>query len=63
MGQVSPDATPAPELQVTYDGTLIMPPVPGQGPAPAGEAAPPPSPRARPRAAQQNTSQERANRY
>jgi type II secretory pathway pseudopilin PulG len=33
--------------QVTSDGTLILPPVPGQGPAPAGGAA---SPRARPRA-------------
>jgi hypothetical protein len=39
MGTVSPDAAPAPKLQVTSDGTLIMPPVPGQGPAPAGEAA------------------------
>jgi type II secretory pathway pseudopilin PulG len=63
MGTVSPDATPAPKLQVTSDGTLIMPPVPGQGPAPAGKAAPPPTPRARPRASQRNISQERANRY
>jgi type II secretory pathway pseudopilin PulG len=51
MGQVIPDATPAPKPQVTSDGTMIMAAVPGQGPAPAGEAAPPPAPsRARPRA-------------
>ncbi len=39
MGRVIPDATAAPKLQVTSDGTMIMPPVPGQGPAPAGEAS------------------------
>jgi hypothetical protein len=63
MGKVSPDASPAPKLQVTSDGTLIMPRVPGQGPAPAGEAASPPGARALPRASQQNMSQERANKY
>jgi hypothetical protein len=62
MGKVSPDASPAPKLQVTSDGTLIMPPVPGQGPVPANEAAPRPAPRPRPRASQQNISQQRADR-
>jgi hypothetical protein len=32
---------PAVKLQVTSEGTLIMPTVPDQGPAPAGEAVPP----------------------
>ena len=32
---------PAAKLQVTSEGTLIMPTVPDQGPAPAGEAVPP----------------------
>ena len=65
MGRVTPDATPAPKLRVTSDGTLIMPPVPGQASAPAGEAGPPPAPpraRTRPRASQQSTGQEQANR-
>jgi hypothetical protein len=78
MGRVIPDATPAPKPQVTSDGTMIMPSVPVQGPAPAGEAALPPAPsRARPRASRpragqprasqprpgpQSTSQEQANR-
>jgi hypothetical protein len=62
MSQVSPDAAPAPKLEVTSDGTLIMPSVPGQGPAPAGEAALPPAPpRARPRASQPRTSQPRTS--
>jgi type II secretory pathway pseudopilin PulG len=60
MGQVIPDATPAPKPQVTSDGTMIMPAVPGQGPAPAGEAAPPPAPsRARPRASRSRAGQPR----
>ena len=60
MGQVIPDATPAPKPQVTSDGTMIMPAVPGQGPAPAGEAAPPPAPsRARPRASRPRAGQPR----
>lgn len=57
MGTVNPDAAAEPKLQVTSEGTLIMPPVPDQGPAPAGGAAPPP---ARPRASQQNTRRELA---
>jgi hypothetical protein len=32
---------PVLKLQVTSEGTLIMPAVPDQGPAPAGEAVPP----------------------
>ncbi|HEX3389910.1 MAG TPA: hypothetical protein VHT94_12795 [Streptosporangiaceae bacterium] len=48
MGKLCADATPAPKLHLTSDGTLIMPPVPGQGPAPAG--ARPAAPRGRPRA-------------
>jgi type II secretory pathway pseudopilin PulG len=60
MGQVIPDATPAPKPRVTSDGTMIMPTVPGQGPAPAGEAAPPPAPsRARPRASRPRAGQPR----
>jgi type II secretory pathway pseudopilin PulG len=60
MGQVIPDATPAPKPQVTSDGTMIMPSVPGQGPAPAGEAAPLPAPsRARPRASRPRAGQPR----
>jgi hypothetical protein len=68
MDRAIPDATPAQKLQVTSDGTLIMPSVPDQGPAPAGEAALPPAPpRARPRTGQPRTgqpgtSQERASR-
>jgi ribonuclease E len=68
MGRVIPDAAPAPKLQVTSDDTMIMPSVPGQAPAPAGEAALPPAPSrarpraSRPRAGQQSTSQERAHR-
>ena len=62
MGQVIPDATPAPKPQVTSDGTMIMPAVPGQGPAPAGEAAPPPAPsRARPRASRPRAGQPRTS--
>jgi len=58
MGQVIPDATPATKPQVTEDGTMIMPSVPGQGPAPAGEAALPPAPsRARPRASRPRAGQ------
>jgi hypothetical protein len=58
---VVPDATPAPKLQTTPDGTLIMPPVPGQGPAPAGETARSPAPsRARPRASRPGAAQPRA---
>lgn len=67
MGRVTPDATPAPKPQVTSDGTLIMPSVPGQGPAPAGEDALPPAP-PRPRSGtgqsrtgQPSTSQEQAS--
>jgi type II secretory pathway pseudopilin PulG len=57
---VVPDATPAPKLQTTSDGTSIMPPVPGQGPAPAGETArSPASSRARPRASRPRTGQPR----
>ena len=60
MGQVIPDATPALRPQVTSDGTMIMPAVPGQGPAPAGEATPPPAPsRARPRASRPRAGQPR----
>jgi type II secretory pathway pseudopilin PulG len=60
MGQVIPDATPATKPQVTEDGTMIMPSVPGQGPAPAGEAALPPAPsRARPRASRPRAGQPR----
>jgi type II secretory pathway pseudopilin PulG len=60
MGQVIPDATPATKPQVTEDGTMIMPLVPGQGPAPAGEAAPLPAPsRARPRASRPRAGQPR----
>jgi hypothetical protein len=68
MGRVIPDATPASKLRVTSDDTMIMPSVPGQAPAPAGEAALPPAPSrarpraSRPRAGQQSTSQERAHR-
>lgn len=60
MGRVIPDATPAPKLQVTPEGTLIMPSVPGQEPAPAGEAALPPAP-PRPRTGQPGPSQEQAS--
>jgi hypothetical protein len=60
MGRVVvPDTTPAPKLRLTSDGTLIMPPVPGQGPAPAGETVPPPAPsRGRPRTSQRQASQQ-----
>jgi hypothetical protein len=71
-GRVIPDAAPAPERQVTPDGTMIMPAVPGQDPAPAGEAARAPAPsRSRasrppgsgqPGSGPQSTSQEQANR-
>ena len=62
MGPVIPDTTPAPKRQVTSDGTLIMPPVPAQGPAPAGEAASPPAPsRARSRASRSGSSQSRTS--
>lgn len=62
MGLVVPDATPAPKLGLTSDGTLIMPPVPGQGPAPAGETVPPPAPsRGRPRSSQRQASQRQAS--
>jgi type II secretory pathway pseudopilin PulG len=58
MGQVIPDATLTPEPQVPSDGTLIMPVVPGQGPAPAAGAALPPAPsRARPHTGQPHTGQ------
>ena len=66
MGRVVPDATSAPKLQVTPDGTMIMPPVPGQARAPAGEAGPPAAPSragGRPWASQQSTNQEQANRH
>ena len=62
MGRVIPDATPAPKPQVTSDDTMIMPAVPGQGPAPAGEAALPASPsRARPRASRPRAGQPRTS--
>jgi hypothetical protein len=35
---VAPDDVPVPKIQVTSEGTLIMRPVPDQGPAPADEA-------------------------
>ena len=41
---VTADEVPVPKLQVTTEGTLIMPAVPDQGPAPAGEALPAPGP-------------------
>ncbi len=43
MSRVTADTTAAPGLQVTSDGTMIMPPVPDQEPAPAGEATRPPA--------------------
>jgi len=36
-GITADDLPPVPKIQVTTEGTLIMRPVPGQGPAPAGE--------------------------
>ena len=36
-GMTADDLPPVPKIQVTTEGTLIMRPVPGQGPAPAGE--------------------------
>jgi hypothetical protein len=36
-GITADDLPAAPKIQVTTEGTLIMRPVPGQGPAPAGE--------------------------
>jgi hypothetical protein len=57
----SPDAAAAPRLQVTSDGTMIMPPVPDQGPAPAGGAVHPPAfSRPRPRTSQPPAGQPRA---
>ena len=50
MGQVMPHATATPRLQVTSDGTMIMPPVPDQAPPPAdGATRPPAFSRPRPR--------------
>jgi|SRR5580704_1309296 hypothetical protein len=61
MSRMSPDATAAPGLQVTSDGTMIMPPVPDQEPAPAGEATRPPAfSRPRPRASRPPSGQPRA---
>jgi hypothetical protein len=68
MSRVTADATAAPGLQVTSDGTMIMPPVPDQEPAPAGEATRPPAfsrPRARtsrPSAGQPRAREPRASR-
>ena len=36
-GITADDMPAVPKIQVTTEGTLIMRPVPGQGPAPAGE--------------------------
>ena len=36
-GITADDLPAVPKIQVTTEGTLIMRPVPGQGPAPAGE--------------------------
>ena len=61
MSRVTADATAAPGLQVTSDGTMIMPPVPDQEPAPAGEATRPPAfSRPRPRASRPPSGQPRA---
>jgi hypothetical protein len=61
MSRVTPDTTAAPGLQVTSDGTMIMPPVPDQEPAPAGEATRPPAfSRPRPRASRPPSGQPRA---
>ena len=61
MSRVTPDAPAAPGLQVTSDGTMIMPPVPDQEPAPAGEATRPPAfSRPRPRASRPPSGQPRA---
>jgi hypothetical protein len=58
MSRVTPDAT---GLQVTSDGTMIMPPVPEQEPAPAGEATRPPAfSRPRPRTSRPPAGQPRA---
>jgi translation initiation factor IF-2 len=58
MGRVIPDTTPAPKPQMTSADTMIMPSVPAQGPAPAGEAARPPAPpRTRPRASRPRAGQ------
>ena len=61
MSRVTADATAAPGLQVTSDGTMIMPAVPDQEPAPAGEATRPPAfSRPRPRASRPPSGQPRA---
>jgi hypothetical protein len=39
-GITADDLPAAPKIQVTTEGTLIMRPVPDQGPAPAGEELP-----------------------
>lgn len=36
-GITADDLPAVPKIQVTTEGTLMMRPVPGQGPAPAGE--------------------------
>jgi hypothetical protein len=57
----SPDAPAAPGLQVTSDGTMIIPPVPDQGPAPAdGAVRPPAFSRPRPRTSRPPAGQPRA---
>jgi NADH:ubiquinone reductase (H+-translocating) len=57
----SPVATAAPRLQGTPDGTMIMPPVPDQGPAPAdGVTRPPAFSRPRPRTSRPPAGQPRA---
>jgi hypothetical protein len=61
MSRVTPDATAAPGLQVTSDGTMIMPPVLDQEPPPAGEATRPPAfSRPRPRTSRPPAGQPRA---
>jgi hypothetical protein len=61
MSRVTPDATAAPGLQVTPDGTVIMPPVPDQEPAPASGATRPPAfSRPRPRTSRPPAGQPRA---
>ena len=59
MDEVVPHAAPVPRLQVTFDGTLIMPAVPGQEPAPPAGPAVPPQSRARPRSRQPRPGQPR----
>jgi hypothetical protein len=41
-GMTADNLTATPKIQVTTEGTLIMRPVPDQGPVPAGEVMPPP---------------------